>query len=133
MSFKKWDLNLQNNLLSQDVANFLRTNFFSKFSSSSDGISWSSPNLYNNKPLFEVSKKISVCNYLKSTSLRFWNFINIFCFINLFSFVINSGISSIKGKRKLYISGWLLSLGAGNFQRENLSGQIWPLCSVSVK
>ena len=50
----------------------------------------------------------------------------------MFFFVINFDISSIKGERKLYLSGWLLSFGAGNSERENLSGQIWPLSCVSV-
>ena len=79
---------------------------------------------FNNKHFFKVKKKLRV--FLKCTIERLVNFINIFCFF------INCDISPTEGERKLYISGWLLSFGAGNFERENLSGQIWPLCSVSV-
>ena len=33
----------------------------------------------------------------------------------------------------IYLYYKRISFGAGNLERENLSGQIWPLCSVSVK
>ena len=38
----------------------------------------------------------------------------------------------IAGERKLYKSGWLLKFGARKCERENRSGQICPLCCVSV-